>query len=980
MPPAAAVPPQQPPQHGFIAPPPCAPGASPASPPCAPLSAPLPPQGQAPRCSGGAPRPPSAQGEQDADGADDYVFDFDDASLIQQEDVDEGESWTSMPQTRKEDCKAVLEQNEADMGKMLERLCLYRRALEGVSSPQEVASMFRGLDELVCAQAEFCAALRAAEPGCASLVTLLDTPAGVRYVKAYSELISAHELSVQKLFACQAQPAVQGVAAQCDGLSVVDVFSFVVRRIVPLHQLYEVQAEICARERQLTFLARSLRTQSFQPLAGAAVHAAGLLALSELCAVAKRVEGIYTAKSAAASIVPTERACIPDAAGRRLVLDECTGIELVTANDFGYGLTMNVPVRLVLFSDGVAICRHVRGQHGYRLLEWHSFAGATVVDGPGATQLCIESPNTPSGLLPGWEAQRTPDGVVYVNKVTQARQRACPATLPRRTFNFASQEQKERWCACLCDAARVRAVPYAKHMENVRVVRRSALRQTFDIPLEFVLEKERVLNLDVAVPVVLKIACHHLIQTGLPEEGIFRVAPNGKALDECLQVINDGRVFELDFNKYPVHCCSGVIKTFLRKLPEPLFQSDLYAEWLALPAVAEARQTEYARGLIARMRPAYRALLREFLRFLSIVSCNQHANKMLAPNLAIVTAPNVLRVPGTSELSSLRDVNATNDVVAFMISNYDALFDAPAPAGEFALVRDIAVFQRKLVGHKKSIRLICPTKNKRVWSVDSDGAAFEWTVTGQFVATFSLNCKTPLCIDLLGDNVWIGSPNGIVVHSSLTREKIADFPHFEAFAILGLPAQNAVWIGCDSRIKIADSATLTLLPDEIPVPDHCLVTEMCAVGATVWCAALNGRKGDIFVYDVATRRLVTRFAAHEKKVNKLICVGEYVWSCSEDSCVSVWDARTYAKVTEMRRHSGHVNQLCWVGDQVWSCSWDKRIMIWDARRFAYVGEIAGYHTDSVNALRSLYSRASKKWCVWSMSFESICIWEVNELP
>lgn len=926
-------------------------------------------------------RSPSLQSDlEDVVGADDYVFDFDDASLIQQEDADEGERWESMPPTKKEECKAVLEQNEEEMGKMLERLRLYRGAFAGVMSPQDVAGIFRGLDELAQAQSEFRSTLRALDPAVTPLVSLLDTPAGVRYIKAYGELISAHELSVQKIFACQAHPAVQSVAAQCDGLSAVDVFSFVVRRVVPLHQLYEVQDEIGTKERQLTFLCRSLGTQSFQPLAAGAVHAAGLLALTELSAVARRVEGIYTAKSAASSIAPTERACIPDAAGRRLVLDESTGIELVTSNDFGYGLTMNVPVRLVLFSDGVAICHRAKSRHGYQLLEWHCFAGMTLVDGPGATQLCVESPNTPNGMLPGWEAQSTPDGLVYVNKLTRATQRTCPATLPRRTFCFASQEQKDCWLARLCEAAHVKAVPYAKHMESVRVVRRSALRQTFDIPLEFVIEKERVLNLDVSIPVVLKIACHHLIQTGLPEEGIFRVAPNGKALDECLQTINDGRVFELDFNKYPVHCCSGVIKTFLRKLPEPLFQSDLYDEWLQLPALPEAQQVEYARGLIARMRPAYRALLREFLRFLSIVSCNQHVNKMLAPNLAIVTAPNVLRVPGTNELSSLRNVNATNDVVTFMISNYEPLFGTRAPASEFALVRDIAVFQKKLVGHKKSIRLICPTKNKRVWSVDSDGAAFEWTVTGQFVATFSLNCKTPLCIDLLGDNIWIGSPNGIVVHNSLTREKVADFPHFEAFAILGIPSQSAVWVGCDSRIKIADSATLTLLPDEIPVPDNCLVTEMCVVGTTVWCAALNGRKGDLFVYDIATRRLVTRFPAHEKKINKLICVGKYVWSCSEDSCISVWDAQTYAKVTEMRRHSGHVNQLCWVGDQVWSCSWDKKIMIWDARKFAYVGEITGYHTDSVNALRSLYSRTSKKWSVWSMSFESICIWEVNELP
>jgi WD40 repeat protein len=427
-----------------------------------------------------------------------------------------------------------------------------------------------------------------------------------------------------------------------------------------------------------------------------------------------------------------------------------------------------------------------------------------------------------------------------------------------------------------------------------------------------------------------------LPQVGLNEEGIFRVAPDNRLLDECIQVINDGRIFEVDFGKYPVHVCSGVIKHFLRNLPDPLLQGNLYSDWIRLADVPPPQQLGYAKQIIGAMKPAHYHLMSELLRFLSVVASNGHANKMMFNNLSIVTAPNILRsATGGGDDLNLSQVNIANDVVSFLIQNFSSLFEAnPPPSLADVLIADYVRFQKKLVGHTKSVRLICPTKKRLVWSIDSDGTVFEWTMDGEYMGNFSSGCKTPLSIEFINGNMWLGSPQGIIAISTTTKTRVAELPHFEALSLLHIAAKGLVWVGCESKILIVDTLTMSI-KDTVVVPDNGIVFAMCVVGKTIWASGIVGRKGEIFVYDIETAQLISSISAHEKKINTVICIGNYVWTGSDDMSICIWDASTYVCVAKLDRHSGRVNQLCWVGDQVWSCSWDKRIIIWHAKKFTY---------------------------------------------
>jgi len=317
-------------------------------------------------------------------------------------------------------------------------------------------------------------------------------------------------------------------------------------------------------------------------------------------------------------------------------------------------------------------------------------------------------------------------------------------------------------------------------------------------------------------------------------------------------------------------------------------------------------------------------LFKEFLSFLSLVSFNSHANKMTPSNLAIVQAPNLLRC-GTGELEDISNFNIANQVVDFLISNSEFLFNKNVNLyrSVVALFDDTVLFKTKLVGHKKSIRLICPTKKRRLWSIDSDGTIFSWNFTGCLLSTFSTNCKQPFCFELIKDNIWIGHQNGLSIFNSISQDKVGEIPHFAVYSVLNIPNSDLVWAGCDGLIKVL-SATTFLPCEEIVVPDNLPIIQMCIVDDTVWCCAMNQRKGDILIYDINSKQLLNHFTAHDKKINHLLKLGNYVWSCSDDFSICIWDSKSYSRIKTLKRHTAHVNQLCWVGDQVWSCSWDKK--------------------------------------------------------
>lgn len=83
-------------------------------------------------------------------------------------------------------------------------------------------------------------------------------------------------------------------------------------------------------------------------------------------------------------------------------------------------------------------------------------------------------------------------------------------------------------------------------------------------------------------PVIRKLIEAMCKQNVFQEEGIFRIAGSRIKMNCLIYAINAGYLEHLDLaNDYDVHCLSGVLKQYIRELPDSLLCNDYYENWIA---------------------------------------------------------------------------------------------------------------------------------------------------------------------------------------------------------------------------------------------------------------------------------------------------------------------------------------------------------------------------------------------------------------
>lgn len=106
----------------------------------------------------------------------------------------------------------------------------------------------------------------------------------------------------------------------------------------------------------------------------------------------------------------------------------------------------------------------------------------------------------------------------------------------------------------------------------------------------------------------------------------------------------DSRKFMFD-----VHTVAGLLKLYLRELPEPLLGDALYDQWVdACARSSDTSKQEPIVGLkrvVDQLPKANYDNLRLLIRFLHLLTCHHEKNKMTATNLAITMAPSLIWTP-----------------------------------------------------------------------------------------------------------------------------------------------------------------------------------------------------------------------------------------------------------------------------------------------------------------------------------------------
>nr|XP_046224858.1 rho GTPase-activating protein 44-like isoform X1 [Oncorhynchus gorbuscha] len=145
---------------------------------------------------------------------------------------------------------------------------------------------------------------------------------------------------------------------------------------------------------------------------------------------------------------------------------------------------------------------------------------------------------------------------------------------------------------------------------------------------------------DIAFPIEACVTM--LLDCGMQEEGLFRVAPSASKLKKLKASLDCG---VMDVQEYSVdpHAIAGALKSYLRELPEPLMTFELYDEWIQASNIQDQDKRLQALLTACEKLPLANGNNFKYLvKFLAKLDDYQDENKMTPGNIAIVLGPNLL--------------------------------------------------------------------------------------------------------------------------------------------------------------------------------------------------------------------------------------------------------------------------------------------------------------------------------------------------
>jgi hypothetical protein len=174
------------------------------------------------------------------------------------------------------------------------------------------------------------------------------------------------------------------------------------------------------------------------------------------------------------------------------------------------------------------------------------------------------------------------------------------------------------------------------------------------------------------LPAVVRRCVAHVEQHGLAIEGIYRMSGSAAKIAELKQVVDNGG--DLWFSSSSaIHDVSGLLKLFLRELPDGVVTSRLYPYFISAAMCHEGGEPLFAFLRAAVMAlPKYNLMLLEFLmRHLARVStCTE--TKMHVNNLATVFAPSVMRA---EEMRATTHSGLAHQATVLLIENVGEAFN-----------------------------------------------------------------------------------------------------------------------------------------------------------------------------------------------------------------------------------------------------------------------------------------------------------------
>eukprot|EP01119_Soliformovum_irregulare_P016698 TRINITY_DN4874_c0_g1_i3.p1 TRINITY_DN4874_c0_g1~~TRINITY_DN4874_c0_g1_i3.p1 ORF type:complete len:1171 (-),score=313.30 TRINITY_DN4874_c0_g1_i3:15-3527(-) len=175
----------------------------------------------------------------------------------------------------------------------------------------------------------------------------------------------------------------------------------------------------------------------------------------------------------------------------------------------------------------------------------------------------------------------------------------------------------------------------------------------------------------VQIPPLIEDTVSYLQDRGLETEGLFRVSGRAGDIKELKKVYDKGSRVDLRTNTDP-HTIAGLMKAWLRELPQPIFTFEFYDAFKWAMVMKEEYRIYCLRKVLSRLPPGNKAILNRIFGLLHEVIGHADVNKMTATNLAIIFAPSLFK--SKDEKDFLADQVDARLIIEAMILDYQFIF------------------------------------------------------------------------------------------------------------------------------------------------------------------------------------------------------------------------------------------------------------------------------------------------------------------
>uniref|UniRef100_H3CK23 Rho GTPase activating protein 23 n=1 Tax=Tetraodon nigroviridis TaxID=99883 RepID=H3CK23_TETNG len=147
------------------------------------------------------------------------------------------------------------------------------------------------------------------------------------------------------------------------------------------------------------------------------------------------------------------------------------------------------------------------------------------------------------------------------------------------------------------------------------------------------------------IPLIVEICCGLVEEMGLEYTGIYRVPGNNAMVSLLQDQLNKGVDINPAEEKWQdLNVVSSLLKSFFRKLPEPLFTNDKYNDFIDANRMENASERlKTLKKLIRDLPDHYYHTLKFLMGHLKTVADSSDKNKMEPRNLALVFGPTLVR-------------------------------------------------------------------------------------------------------------------------------------------------------------------------------------------------------------------------------------------------------------------------------------------------------------------------------------------------